>query len=74
MGDEDEGHAVPGELEDDVEDFTDHLGIEGCRHLIEKDDFWLHHECSHDGRALLLAARELTGQGGSSVEQPDAVK
>ena len=59
MGDDQHRHAVFCQIEDDVQDFPDHLGIERRRHFIEEHDFRVRHQRSHDCNPLLLPAGQL---------------
>src|SRR5690625_3823204 len=61
VGDHDHGHTAPGEVDHDIEDFLDHLGVERRGRLVEEHDLGLHRESACDGDALLLAAGQLSG-------------
>src|ERR1700681_2533776 len=55
-----------------VEDFLDHLGIEGAGRLVEEQHLGLHRQCSGDRDPLLLPSRELGRVCRSFLREPDA--
>src|SRR6202163_914961 len=55
-----------------VEDFLDHLRIEGAGRLVEEQHLGLHRQRSGDRDPLLLAARELRRGRRSFLREPDA--
>ena len=55
----DHRHALFGQVDHDVEDFRDHLRIQGRGRLVEQHDFRVHAKRPGDGDALLLAAGKL---------------
>ena len=61
MGDDDHRHALAGELLHQVENLAYHLGVEGARWLIEKNDLGVHRERADYCDSLLLAAGEGRG-------------
>ena len=61
VGDDDHRHAPLGEVDHDVEDLLDHLGVERRGRLVEEHHLGLHGQRAGDGDALLLAAGELGG-------------
>ena len=60
-----------GEVLDDGQDLADHLRIQGRGRLVEQENLRLGGQCPGDGDALLLAARELAGEGVGLIRQPD---
>src|SRR4051812_43395988 len=71
--DDDEGRAAAGEGADDVQHFTDQLGVEGRCRLVEQDHVGFERQCSGYGDTLLLAARELAGVCIRLVAESDAL-
>ena len=57
----DHGHAPARQIDHDVEDLVDHLGVQGGGGLVEQHRLGVHGERAGDGDALLLAAGELRG-------------
>ena len=55
-------HAVPGELDHDVEHLVDHLGVERGGGLVEQHADRVHRQRAGDRHPLLLAAGELAGK------------
>ena len=74
VGDHDHRHAALGEVDHDVEDLLDHLGVEGGGGLVEEHHLGLHRERAGDGDPLLLAAGELGGVLAGLVADPDPVE
>ena len=63
MRDHDHGHAVAGKIGHDVEHFARHFRIKGGGRLVEQHDARFHGQRPDDGRALLLSAGKLVGEG-----------
>jgi hypothetical protein len=59
VGDDDHRHPRLGQLDHDVEDLFDHLGVEGRGGLVEQHHLGLHGQGPGDGDPLLLATGEL---------------
>ena len=59
VADDDHRRALGGQLEHDVEDLLDHLGVERGRGLVEQHDLGLHGQRPGDGGPLLLSAGQL---------------
>ena len=70
VGHADHGHAVPGKCRHHVENFRDHLGVEGRGRLVEQDRDRIHGERARNGHALLLPARELAGYSWRESARP----
>ena len=70
VGDHDHGHAVPGEANHHVEDFADDFGVEGGGDFVEKQCLRPHHQRTHDGHALLLAAGKFARASVSLGSEP----
>ncbi len=70
----DHGDVLLCELDHDVEDLLDHLGIESGGRLVEQDDRLLGAQRAGDGDALLLAAGEVLGKLAGLVRQADALE
>ena len=61
MGNDNHRHTLTGELLHQVENLADHLGVEGARRLIEKNNLGVHRERADYCDSLLLAAGEGRG-------------
>ena len=59
MGNDSHGHAVFGQILDDVQYFADHFRVQGRRRFVKEHEFRLHGQGAGNGHTLLLAA----GQG-----------
>ena len=70
MGDDDDGDAeAVADVADEVEDRAGRLGVEGAGGLVAQEDGGLVRQGPGDADALLLAAGELGGVGGSAIRQ-----
>jgi len=74
VGHDDHRHAVLGELDHDIEDLVDHLGVQRAGRLVEEHDLRMHREGARDGHALLLAAGELSRELGCLLGDADALE
>lgn len=57
VSDDDDGHAIIGELVDELQNIADGFWVEGGSGFVEKEDFGIHHHGANNGDALFLAAR-----------------
>lgn len=63
MGNNQQGHAVPGQALDHLQHFLDHLRVQRRGDLVEQHHLRVHAQRTDDGDALLLAAGELAREG-----------
>src|SRR5690554_3285224 len=56
VGDKEHRHSTLCEFKHDIEDFLNHLWIEGARWLIKEHHFGFHRQSASDRDALLLAS------------------
>ena len=61
MGNDDHGGAFFRELLHNIQNLSDHLGVESGRRLVKEHHIGLHAQGAHDGDTLLLSAGELRG-------------
>src|SRR5579872_3761877 len=59
MGDDEHGHAFPGEVDHGVEHFLDHFRVERRGWLVKQHDLWIHGQGPCYGHPLLLSAGQL---------------
>ena len=71
MGDDDHGHAVPGKILHDLEDLSDHLGIQGGCRFVEEHDVRIHDQGAGNSHPLLLSAGEGPWHMGHELVHPD---
>ena len=74
MRDDDHGLAFARKVQDDVEHFVHHLGVERGGDLVEQHDLGFHGKGARNGHALLLPAGELARVVVALVEQPHALE
>lgn len=69
VGDDQQGHAVPGQALDHLQHFLDHLRVQRRGDLVEQHHLRVHAQRTDDGDALLLAAGELAREGIALVQK-----
>ena len=72
MGNADHGHTGFGQILHDLQDFTDHFGVQGGGGFVKEHDVGIHAQGPDNGDTLFLAAGKLYGIGGCPVFQTDA--
>ena len=71
MGNHDHGHAAPGKVLHNRQNFTDHLRVKRRRRLVKEHDARFHGKAPGDGNPLLLSAGELRRIGVTLFRQSD---
>ena len=64
-------HAFPGQIQHDVQDFLNHLRIQGTCGLIEEHYLWFHGHSPGNGHALFLTSGKLSRIRVSPVAEAD---
>ena len=70
----DHGDVLLRELNHNVQDFLDHLGVERRGRLVKQDDGLLGAQGASDGDALLLTTREILRVLAGLMRHPDALE
>ena len=70
--DADHGHAVLGQIAHHQQHFAHHFRVQRAGGLVEQDHRWPQRQRTRDRHALLLAARQLAGNGVRLVRQAHA--
>ena len=74
MGDDDHGHALGGEFENDIQHFTHHFRIKRGGDFVKQEQVGVQAQGADDGDALFLSAGEFARVGMFALQQSDAGK